>query len=142
MESPRGKKRPRENDKESHSDSEKSVQSYIYLGDVNNTVNECSSSESSCEKSEVKKKKKAKLFLNDTQNRQKSDSDENSDDCKITGYETPPKENDLNTTKVVQSIYPNQMQDPNVAKLYFQDDLYDADDDDDDDTDGNSTTKI
>ena len=141
MESPHGKKRPLEKDEDVDSDSDKSVQSYIYLGDVDNTVNEYSSSESSVSKLKSPKKKKFKLSCDGAENAVKSVSDDNSD-CQVTGYETPPKENNSDSSNIVDCLYPNQLEHPDVAGQYFLDMAYDADDDDDDNNDENNATQI
>ena len=81
MEESKGQKRKLEKSS-SDEESDKSVKSFIYVGNVGNTMSDSSSGEENhmCERS--RKRKKMKIS---------SDKEEESSDCQITGYDTPPK---------------------------------------------------
>ena len=116
---------------DSGTDSDKSVQSYINLGNVEHTVEEYSSSDSNCSDPKSPRRKKMKI---NTHARSSQESQDDSNDCKVIGYKSPPKDVSLQEINELESLYPNQLQDHKIAKLYDQQFESDTDDHDNDES--------
>ena len=110
------------------SDSDKSIQSYVHLGDIGNTMSDSSTNDTKLLK--IYSSKRKKIATPDISKHDHSSiSETSSDDCKIIDYQPPPVH--VGEIEHGDTLYQNQLQDPRVPVLDVQENDYDADVDDD-----------